>query len=290
MVPGSYRDGVGHTAISVTGLPAPGLRPFVRSYQAYDLRGFAPGVHIGLPGPYLTVVISLAAPTLVSLDSAAAPQGFAALASGLFAGPAFLPHDGNQTGVQLDLTPAGARALLGVPAGELAGLCVDLRDLLGPAGRDLPSQLADLATWPERFALLDRVLGCQSEGDPAPTETLTRAYRRILASAGTLPIASLADELGWSRRHLSARFTAEYGIGPKEAARVARFARSRELLVGHGRLSLARIAADCGYSDQAHLAREWRDLAGCSPSAWLAGEEFPIVQVGGREASVASSV
>jgi AraC-like DNA-binding protein len=40
---------------------------------------------------------------------------------------------------------------------------------------------------------------------------------------------------------------------------------------------LADLAADCGYYDQAHLAREFRDLAGCPPSQWLA-EEFRNVQ------------
>ncbi|MCA1672997.1 MAG: helix-turn-helix domain-containing protein, partial [Actinobacteria bacterium] len=40
---------------------------------------------------------------------------------------------------------------------------------------------------------------------------------------------------------------------------------------------LADVAARCGYYDQAHFTREWRDLAGCSPRTWLA-EELPSVQ------------
>ena len=42
--------------------------------------------------------------------------------------------------------------------------------------------------------------------------------------------------------------------------------------------SLATIAADCGYADQAHMAREWRALAGASPTQWLADERLPFVQ------------
>jgi AraC-like DNA-binding protein len=45
------------------------------------------------------------------------------------------------------------------------------------------------------------------------------------------------------------------------------------------RPGLAEIAARCGYADQAHLTREWRELAGCTPSTWLA-EELPSVQDG----------
>jgi len=41
--------------------------------------------------------------------------------------------------------------------------------------------------------------------------------------------------------------------------------------------TLAAIAARTGYADHAHLTREWQDLAGCTPTAWLA-EEFPNLQ------------
>jgi AraC-like DNA-binding protein len=58
---------------------------------------------------------------------------------------------------------------------------------------------------------------------------------------------------------------------------VTRFDRARRRLQRRAAAgqpaSLARLAADCGYYDQAHLAAEFRDLAGCAPSAWLA-EEF----------------
>ena len=55
---------------------------------------------------------------------------------------------------------------------------------------------------------------------------------------------------------------------------MARFQLARGLL---GRRPLAEVAARCGYSDQAHLSREWLALSGCSPTTWLR-EEFPFVQ------------
>ena len=74
---------------------------------------------------------------------------------------------------------------------------------------------------------------------------------------------------------------AETGLTPKSAARVTRFDRARRLLqrqAGAGQpATLADIAVTCGYYDQAHLAREFRELASCPPSAWLA-EEFRNVQ------------
>lgn len=68
-----------------------------------------------------------------------------------------------------------------------------------------------------------------------------------------------------------------------------RLERSRRLLDRSGRPSLADVAARCGYFDQAHLARDWNDLAGCPPSAWLSAEELPFVQDSKDEATVLSA-
>jgi AraC-like DNA-binding protein len=90
-------------------------------------------------------------------------------------------------------------------------------------------------------------------------------------------VRDLAGEIGWSPRHLTDRFRRETGLRLKEAARVVRFDRARRRLTPG--TPLAGLAADSGYYDQAHLAREFRELAGCSPSRWLA-DEFTFVQAG----------
>ena len=66
-------------------------------------------------------------------------------------------------------------------------------------------------------------------------------------------------------------------LGPKDLARVVRFERSRLLLRGAGWATIAEVASRCGYYDQAHLAREWRDLAGVAPTGWLAGDDLAAV-------------
>jgi AraC-like DNA-binding protein len=96
------------------------------------------------------------------------------------------------------------------------------------------------------------------------------AFTRLLRAGGDLPVGELAGEVGGSARHLTNRFRDEVGLRPKEAARVVRFDRVRRRLAPGVRL--ADLAADAGYFDQAHLNREFRALAGCSPSAWMADE------------------
>jgi len=119
----------------------------------------------------------------------------------------------------------------------------------------------------------------------AASPEVSWAWQRLLREGGALRVSELAAGTGWSGRHLTSRFRAEIGLTPKAAARVIRFDRARKLLVhkladgAERAYLLADLAADCGYFDQAHLAREFRALAGCPPSQWLA-EEFRNVQAG----------
>jgi AraC-like DNA-binding protein len=265
----------------VIGRPPPVLRPFVERYTGYRLQGFQPGIHRGLPGRHLTFIISLGDPVEIAAmpDPRQPPAALAAFVSGLHDAPATIVHDGNQYGIGLDLTPLGTRALFGVPAGELAGMVVGLDAVLGRRAERLVDRLASAPTWTTRFAQLDEALLdlAARVGAPPPRPEVVRAWERLVLAGGAVEVGSLATELGWSRRHLGERFRAEIGLAPKAAARVVRFERARRLLERPDRPSLADVAAAAGYYDQAHLNRDWRDLAGCSPTVWLA-EELPPVQ------------
>lgn len=202
---------------------------------------------------------------------------------GLHDRPTFIRHDGSQHGIQIEVTALGARTLLGAPSVALVGQVVTIEDLLGPLARELVDRTRAAPTWAARFAVVDDVLGraVAGRGDPgrrrAPAEVLA-AWDRLVGRHGAIEVAALAREVGWSRRHLSERFREEVGLPPKVFARVLRFERARKLLVLAERPPLAWVAAECGYADQAHLTREWVQLAGSSPTAWLAAEELPFVQ------------
>ena len=213
-----------------------------------------------------------------------ATRSYDALVGGLHATPAHVVHPGRQSGVQLTVTPLGARALLGLPAAALAGLDAAAGDALGPGVERVREQLLDAATWPQRFAVLDTWLASRADQQARLPAEVAQAWRLLTAPGNQVRVAEVADEVGWSGRHLRSRLAAEVGVTPKLAARLGRFDRTRRLLqrqVRAGRpAALADLAAACGYADQAHLSREFRELAGCPPSGWLR-EEFPNVQANG---------
>ncbi len=262
--------------------PPPPLDRYVEKCVGYRMAGYEPGVHAGLPSRWLTFVIALDEPLDLSVlpDPRLPATRFDSAIGGLHTSPVTIRHQGDQHGVQLSVTPLGARALFGRPASDLASIVVELEDLLGADGCELIDRVRAGSTWTERFAAVESILGRRVAFDAAVRPEIGYAWRQLQASGGAVSIQDLARDTGWSRRHLTAQFRAEYGLGPKAMARVLRFERSRDRLTTAkpADRSLAAIAADCGYADQAHLSREWRALAGASPTAWLAQEELPFVQ------------
>ena len=174
--------------------------------------------------------------------------------------------------LQIRLEPVAAAAVLAASA-ELSGTVVSLEDVWGHnAGRD-EDRLRAAASWDERFTIAVEILG-RRLGTRRPVHPeVAYTWQRMLTSRGRVRVDRLADEVGWSRGRLSARFRSQLGITPKSAARLVRFDHAAHLLAaGH---SAAGVAAESGYVDQSHLHREVKSFTGLTPTAvavtpWLA--------------------
>ena len=99
---------------------------------------------------------------------------------------------------------------------------------------------------------------------------MEHAWWRLVSTHGAASVEALAAEVGWSRRHLFARFREQTGLPPKVFARILRFQRAATLMAAAEGPSLCEIALDCGYYDQAHLNRDFRAFAGRTPTELMA--------------------
>ncbi|MEV5879371.1 helix-turn-helix transcriptional regulator [Streptomyces sp. NPDC052101] len=204
------------------------------------------------------------------------PVNLVSLVNGLTTAPALGEHAGRLSGIEVLLAPWTAFTLFGTEQYELANRSLDPDELADSAGLplgDLAAALAALPGWPERFALLDQVLLERLRAGPPASERVVYAWSLLRRSAGRLPVPRLAEEAGWSVRHLENRFREQIGLPPKAAARVLRMQRARRLLAaGHGQ---AETAALCGYYDQAHFSGEFKAMTGCTPGEFLAARRLP---------------
>jgi AraC-like DNA-binding protein len=166
--------------------------------------------------------------------------------------------------VGLRLRPGVAGAVLGMPASEVLDIHVKLEELLGTSASELAARLAETDGDDEAFGLLEGMVGSQLEGGgPDP---LVLAATRRLGFPGSR-IDRLAESLGISDRQLRRRFHESVGYGPKTLDRVLRFRRlvAQAGAVAAGESDLARLAADLGYADQAHMTRDCMRLSGRTP-------------------------
>lgn len=268
----------------------PGLLPdAVVSAVGYRETGASPALHRGLPSPSLTLVFSLDDPivTGTSPDHVRGPHAFRHLVilAGLQTAPAYIRRPETQSGIQVSIRPLAARALLGVPAGELRRLATEGSDVLGPSADRLRERLAELDTWAERAAVLARYLRERYARARMrqPRPEVVEAWRWIARHRGTGTMTDLARHVLLSPRQLRTLFHQEVGLGPKAVSRLMRFEHARQRIVAAVRVgehpNLAEVAHTCGYSDHPHLVADFRQFVGASPTRWLA-EERRFLQAG----------
>jgi AraC-like DNA-binding protein len=245
----------------VTRAAPPALRGYVRNYTGYEEWSAEPLTRREVPTGDVTLILSPDSVLRV-------PEPHVSFVAGLWDAETLVEHPGAQHGVEVRLTPLGAHALFGVPMHELANRVVELDAL--PIGDELVARMWDARGWERRFAVLDDLLTRRVACAAPPSRELAWAWGRMRASEGRVGVGALAGELGWSHRRLIRGFREQIGLPPKTIGRVLRFERVARLLREQPRPRLAEIAFDCGYYDQAHLNRDFRQFAGTTPGGYLA--------------------
>jgi AraC-like DNA-binding protein len=170
--------------------------------------------------------------------------------------------------VGVSFRPGAAGAVLGVSLEELADRHVELASIWGSRGLDLHHQLMTTREPERAFRILEENL-------------LARIYRPLLlhpavgqalaAPAGSLSsarVANLQRASGYSPKHFINLFRLGVGIRPKHYYRIRRFNCVVEAMAAGRHCGLGDLAAAAGYSDQAHLTRDFKEFAGVTPTQY----------------------
>jgi AraC-like DNA-binding protein len=165
--------------------------------------------------------------------------------------------------------PYGAVSLLNIPQGDLAGLTVDVADISAGLAQRLAELRDEGVSLREAAVRVQEILAAWI--DPGGIDARVQyAVEAIGRTQGRLSMSGLAGRVGLTCRHLERQFLRTVGVSPKRLARITRFQHALALL---DRLDSSRrgtlTAVTCGYSDQAHFIRDFRDLAGCPPGEHL---------------------
>ncbi len=251
--------------------PAPHLRAYVSRYEGYVERTADFERRMEVPSAVVPLILNFGSEYIVSgPGNVAGPASYGSFVAGMVDAHVIVESTGLNHGIQVNFTPIGARLFLGMPMNEITNRTVRLDDVFGAMDRRIVARLEDTPDWEARFDILDAFISDRIARAQPPSGEVAWAWGRLAEADGKLSIGALAGELGWSRKHLIARFRDQIGVPPKTAARVLRFNRAVRQLEGADAVRWTQIAYDCGYYDQAHFNRDFREFTGGTPTEFLA--------------------
>jgi AraC-like DNA-binding protein len=252
--------------------PPPVLRPFVRALWSLEGDDPSPAADRIFPDGCMELVVHLGAPfSAWDDDGGEAAQPGAFLVGQLTRALRIRPsRQAAVVGVRFH--PGGAWPFLRLPQHELYGRRPALADV-SPAlarvaegsrdARDLEGAVAAIAA---------RLAAMAARFDPLDRR-VTASVAAIERTAGAVSVDALARDAGVGARQLERLFRDAVGLAPKTLARLARFQAALRACEAGAPLAAAGLAA--GYADQAHFTREFRRVAGLTPSAFAA-ERAPL--------------
>ena len=254
--------------------PLGGLEEYVECAWLLEVSAGEPAEqwHRVFPHEHIEIVVGFGDRVLRRTQGSEAVLQPQACAIGLRSGPLWLKPTGTWKAAGIRLRPEGAFAILDMNLVELADRSVPLEDIWGRDGLQIMDRFLSASTPGTALRNLQEIVRERLRVTRRPHPATVKAIRMLLESRGVASIRNLARAVGWSERTLERRFAQEVGVSPKSLLRTVRFHSLLSTLAREPNESWASLACDCGFSDQAHLAREVRQFAGCSPTRLDGGD------------------
>lgn len=236
--------------------PSPALAPAVDRYWLvrWDLRGRPPYLQETLPFPCVNMALGSHQPGVHGPST----RRFAADLRGL----------GWVLGVKF--RPGGFHRLLGREVATIAEAVLPVEELFGAAGAELVRAVDGAGDDAARIGLVERFLFAR---DPRPGPEALLATHAVELAQGDPSlgrVADLAARVGLSVRALERLFRTCVGVPPKGVLRRFRVHEAAERVKAGAPADWARLAQELGYSDQAHLIRDFKAQVGKTPAAYAA--------------------
>jgi AraC-like DNA-binding protein len=161
--------------------------------------------------------------------------------------------------------PGGAYRFLPFPVDLLTDSFVSTGNIWGRDGEYLEERVLSVRSHQDRQQAVETFLISRLP-DSEPRRRFDAAISEVMRSRGQTRVNQIAAAIGCSPRQLEREFRARAGLSPKALARVIRFQNLLRLAGEDALRQWASVALDCGYSDQPHMVREFRELSGQSPT------------------------
>lgn len=257
--------------------PPPALQPFIECF--WLLQGKPPGMHSQreavLPDGCMELIFHRGDPFTRFLDAACEERQSHSFVVGQMESPAFLRLSKRVNVLGVRFHPGGAHPFFPTPLHEISGRFIALDEVWGAWGTELQQQVLEATTKRKAVRTLERRLTQQLLRSGWKPHRIQKLSRLVVDAHGAIPVRRLASRAGISERQLEREFGQYLGLTPKRFARILRFQHVFRAM--ERSKNWVDIALGCGYYDQAHLIRDFRQFAGESPSSFQL-QEFDLAQ------------
>jgi AraC-like DNA-binding protein len=179
--------------------------------------------------------------------------------------------------VGISFRPGAAEGILGLPVTELTDCHVSLDELWGARAEDMRERLLEANDPKSVFRVLEAELIARLKCPPPIHPAVAHALDFRSGAGAPIRVADIERDAGCSPRHFVALFRAAVGLTPKHYYRIKRFTAALQCLASANPGNLADLATAVGYSDQAHLSREFREFAGVTPTQYRPRDSTSIL-------------
>jgi len=246
---------------------SPALRPFIETLWTFAGH-FAHARERILPTGRMQLLVNLHEDELRTYEG----EGFAhpvrirgAAVSGAYSRAFGIDTDEQRCIVGVAFAPGGAAPFFAEPQDAFRNDHVELDRVWGGAGARVRERLLEAPTPEARLRTLEAIL---LERVVHPLEIDKLVDFAITALDRGARIAQVASHVGMSSRTFLRHFERKVGLSPKRYARIRRFGRVLEAVEAGDEVDWIRVAATCGYADQAHLIHEFHEFAGMRPTGY----------------------
>lgn len=259
--------------------PSSLLTPYVEFFWAGKFNVYSAGKlsQRVIPYGYVELIIHLSDEHCELLDGSDFASSPEFLLIGLFTKPYEIQFKRVVDVFGIRFKPEGIYHLLGIPASEVHHCFADMESLVGKNFREFFSKLKELNSTPKMISLTEKFLLYNIGRSKSDLYYLNRAAEIIRIRKGRISIDELAELVYISKRQLEREFKQKLGITPKRYMRIARLNEINRKIKNGDRIDLTGLSYSAGYSDQAHLIRDFKEFTGESPRVLLNNREKFII-------------
>lgn len=247
--------------------PSPTLQPYIKCFAFREVDTFYTDLLLPMHAVYemyLTFYLDDQPPlakNFVGADATNFVFGLQSLSQGIVC------FNGRFRLFMILFKPNGFYNTFGIPPETFTNLAVTANEVFPSSITTLKQQLQEAKTMDQMVAHAERFLLShllKTKADD-PYNCIQSASNVLLRCSGNINIERLASDASMSLKTFERKFIAQVGVSPKLFARIVRFHAALSLKIKYDHLSWLSIAHQCGYFDQMHFIKDFKQFAGAPP-------------------------